>query len=63
MINLSLVLLIVGIIAVLFSVVSVIISVFGTPDNLRGFYSAKYILITLGGFIAGGVMIAMYFLL
>lgn len=59
----QLVLLIVGIIAVLFSVVSVIVSIFGTPDNLRGFYGVKYIFITLGGFVAGAVMIALYFLI
>ena len=44
---------IVGILLIIFSILSVVICVSRTPDNLRGFYGAMYIFIALGAFIGG----------
>ena len=54
-------LLIAGIVAVVLAGAACIAAVAGTPVNLRGFYSAKYIPITLIGAVAGLVMIVSSF--
>ena len=56
------ILLIIGIIAVVISAIFAVIIIKSTPDNFRGSYPKEYIFITLGGLIAGGIIITLYFL-
>ena len=53
--------LLVGIALVLFSVVSVIVSIIRTPENLRGFYGVMFGVISLAGVVGGIVLIVTSF--
>ena len=46
----------IGLAIILFSIISVIVSVVRTPDNLRGWYGVMFGIIAIGG-IVGGVCI------
>lgn len=44
---------IIGIVILLFSVISVIACVGRTPENLRGWYGMMFAIISLGGIVGG----------
>ena len=49
--------LILGICLVLFAIISVLVCIHRTPDNLRGFYGTMYWILSIGSFIGGTVLI------
>ena len=53
--------LIIGICLVIFSVVSTIVCIGRTPDNLRGFYGAMFVAIAFGSLVGGISLILSYF--
>ena len=49
---------IIGIVLILFTVISVVVSIVRTPDNLVGYYGLMYWIIAAGG-IVGGIMLVL----
>ena len=52
---------VIGIIATVLTGITSVVAIAGTPANLRGFYSKKYLLIGLVGVAAGFAMIVLSF--
>lgn len=53
--------LIVGIVLVVLSIVSCVVSIFRTPQNLRGFYGKMLFVGCLVGVLGGAALIVAYF--
>ncbi len=53
--------LIIGILLIVFAVVSTIVCIAKTPTNLRGFYGVMFAIIAIGSLIGGICMLLTYF--
>ena len=53
--------LIIGICLVIFSIVSTIVCIGRTPDNLRGWYGTMFAVIAFGSLVGGVFLVLSYF--
>lgn len=53
--------LIIGIIILIFTLTTVIVSIKNTPDNLQGFYGTMFWIISIGGIVGGLILIFISF--